>query len=277
VVVTLLLPDYRDKLSPLQRPPTDPVPMHGGPAGPPPPGGWPLLQMDGTVPPKNGGGGAAAPVVSYGGGGGGGGATGPPAPDKGDDVESMILKYINDMLSGNMSPYTDQVVQNLKNQAFETHQGATRRRKDALSEELISRGMFRSGEAPQKFTDIGREEEAGYSKDVRDIYTQKTMADYQAKADALDRAQKWLDSRRTYLMQHESNEVQKKIGLAQVSLGYARIQAEKEMLQMQLSRGGGGGGGADDFAAFLQLAGQLGVLNGPGGSAPAAPGNAHRR
>jgi hypothetical protein len=190
------------------------------------------------------------PIQASSSGGGGGGvaspaAFNPNAPQPGDDVEKQIWDYINGVLTGKNTAYNDQVVGNMKADAFRTATGRAAADKNSLSEDLISRGIFRSGIASSGMSAIDRGASTQYSKAVGDINQQKALSDYQNKIQALTMAQAWLDSKRNYLLQKESNAIQREIGLAQIKLGYAKIASEKELLQLQLAHMGGGGGGGD--------------------------------
>jgi hypothetical protein len=169
-------------------------------------------------------------------------------------VEKEIWDYINGILSGKNTAYSPTVVQNMNNSAFQTATGRAAADKQSLSDDLISRGVFRSGIAARGMSEIDRGASAQYSKDVRDIQTQKALSDFSNRMQALTAAQSWLDSKRTYLVQRESNAIQREIGLAQIKLGYAKIASEKELLQMQLAKMGGGGGSSIDPFAFLNAA-----------------------
>jgi hypothetical protein len=180
---------------------------------------------------------------------GGGGYSGPSAPafnpnapQPGDDVEKQIWDYINGVLGGKNTAYNDQVVGNMKQDAFRTSTARAGVDKNALSEDLISRGIFRSGIASSGMSSIDRGASAQYSKAVGDINEKKALSDYQNKMQGLTMAQQWLDSKRNYLIQRESNSIQREIGLAQIKLGYAKITSEMELLKYQLAHQGGGGG-----------------------------------
>lgn len=183
----------------------------------------------------------AAPAT----GGGGGVATpapfNPNAPQPGDDVEKTIWDYINGVLTGQNTAYSPQVVQNMKTNAFQTANSRSAADKNALSEDLISRGIFRSGIASSGMSAIDRSASAQFSKASGDIDQQKALADFANRMQALTQAQAWLDSKRNYLLQKESNAIQREIGLAQIKLGYAKIASEKELLQLQLAHMGNGG------------------------------------
>jgi hypothetical protein len=174
-------------------------------------------------------------------------------PSPGDDVEAEIWKYINGVLGGQNTAFNHKVVQGMKNSAFQTATGRAAADKQSLSDDLISRGIFRSGIAAKGMSDIDRGASAQYSKDVRDIKTQKALSDFSGRMQALNAAQAWLDSKRNYLVQRESNAIQREIGLAQIKLGYAKIASEKELLQLQLSKMGGGGGSSFDPLGILKL------------------------
>jgi hypothetical protein len=152
----------------------------------------------------------------------------------------------------------------MKNSAFQTATGRAASDKNTLGEDLISRGIFRSGIAASGMSSIDRGASAEYSKGVADIETKKALSDFQNRLAALTAAQQWLDSKRNYLVQRESNSIQREIGLAQIKLGYAKIASEKELLQLQLAHMGGGGGDNFDPISIINAAKCLANPTAPG-------------
>lgn len=169
----------------------------------------------------------------------------------------MILQHIQDMLSGKDAPYSPDRVEYLKGEAFRTAQGRSQAQRQQLDEDLITSGMFNSGARVRGRQDIVRGADTQYSQARGQILSTAEEQNFRARADALDRAQKWLDAKRQYLLQKESNDIQLRIGLAQIKLGYARIQAERDMLTQQLAARGGGGGSPSDFDLINGLYGHL--------------------
>jgi hypothetical protein len=165
----------------------------------------------------------------------------------------MIMAHIQGILSGQQVPFSDERVERLKGQALRTSQGRSEAARQALDEDLITSGMFRSGARVRGRQDIVRNEGAQYSQTAAGILNTAETENFKARTDALDRAQKWLDDKRNYLLQKESNDIQLRVGLAQIQLGYARIKAERDMLTQQLAARGGGGSGPSDTDLIRRL------------------------
>jgi hypothetical protein len=179
------------------------------------------------------------------------------APGPGDDVESMILGYIKDLLGGKFSAYSPEAVQGLRNKAQMTAQGRAEAERQQAFEDATNRGVPRGGQLGRAFFDIGRGTSGDISQRFQEIDIQKAESDVNLKLKGLDAAQRWLDSKRDYLTKKETNAITKSIGEAQIKLGYAKIASEEKMLQAQIdARPGGGGGGdttADDLGGLFKI------------------------
>ena len=195
-----------------------------------------------------GGAGAAGPARAAGGAGGAAGIPGVGVND-GTDFEGIIRNHILTAMKGFDAPTLDR----MKGQVFSAAMGRKAAGLESVNEDLVSRGLARSGIGAEAAIDLENKAQAEYTGGVTNIMIKEV--DY--KMQALDRAQKHLDSLRDYIVSRESNAIQREIGLAQIKVAYAKIAAEKENLQLTLAaRGGGGGGGAPDpFEQFMRLAG----------------------
>lgn len=204
----------------------------------------------------------AAPAPAPPGGGAPAGPPPPPAPKApGDGIEDDILARLREMLAGHDVPFTDDVVSRMRSQAFATSRGRLPAENDAIYRDAARRGMLRGGETGERVDAARRAAGDQYGAASNEILTKQVVVNFQARLDALDRAQKWLDSQRSYLLGKESNAIQREIGLAQIKLGYSKIEAEKEMLLLQLDRmggGGGGGGGEDPLLGFIDILNRYG-------------------
>jgi hypothetical protein len=194
--------------------------------------------------------------------GGGGGGTGASAfgssiaavpANVGGAVEDQIYQHVLDLLNGKSDPYSDERLGRLKGSLFSAAQGRARSDQDQLDEDLISSGMFRGGDRIKGRAAIRRGASRDYTAGVGQLLNAQETTRYQARLDALDRAQKWLDAKRQYLLASEDNQIKLKIGLAQIQLGYAKIASEEKQLQLQLSARGGGGGGPSDEDLLRQI------------------------
>lgn len=180
------------------------------------------------------GGGAAGGSLAMGGGGRGGraGRRGQPAPP---DIESSLQSGLSEMLQSE-GPFNDQVVQNLRSQArmdaYAPVEGQIRQSDD----DAVQRGLFRSGIPLDQQRQAREGAAARYSQATTQIENNAVLQNHQARLGALDRAQKWLDSKRQWILANETNALNRELGLKQVALGYARIQAESSALDRQLSQ-----------------------------------------
>jgi hypothetical protein len=177
-----------------------------------------------------------------GGSGSGGGSQPAPVALPGGDVEADILAYIQSALKGSPSGYTDEVLAALTGKAKREEEGRRAADTEGFNEDLAGRNLFRSGIAARGALGIRNEASARYSGRVQGIYVEKQRQDAQMKLQYIGLLEKWLADRRDYLLRKEGNDIQRQIGLAQITLGYAKLAQEKELLLLQLHSGGGGGG-----------------------------------
>lgn len=237
-------------------------PTGNGPVGPCPPGQ--ALSHGGNPnnplrcrPVSGGGGGRGGPIAPHPvvPGGPHGAQTGVDGASQ-DSMSSTIWNTIQDALNGKFSPYDPSTIAAMKGQVFSAAMGRKAAGEQSVNDDLVSRGLARSGIGTSAHIDLENAANQAYTGGVTQIMIDKAQKEAAIKLQALDAAQKHLDSLRAYIVSRESNANQREIGLAQIQLGYAKIKSEKELLQMQLAKMGGGGGGQDWGNIFLQLAGQ---------------------
>lgn len=172
-----------------------------------------------------------------GGGGGGGAGGGGPYLDEGADLSGMdaqIAESLRRGLSGEDAPFTDEMVRTLNQRALKTAKGQARANTEGLRDDLIARGLLRSGIYARGAEGIRSSAMSDYSSQAQDIRMQQITKNYEARMAGLDRAQNWVNAKRQYLLGKESNRIQYEVGMAQVGAAYARIAAEKEALNMQM-------------------------------------------
>jgi len=118
--------------------------------------------------------------------------------------------------------------------------------------------MTRSGLVTDAMAGVQRSATSEYTGGVRKILIEKAKSDTMLKVQGIQMAQAWLGQRRQYILGLEGTQAQKELGMAQIRLGYARIQAEIRMTQMQINAMGSGGGGGpdDDWVMLSNLLGQ---------------------
>jgi hypothetical protein len=193
-----------------------------------------------TKKPASAGGGCTDIVGQAGGGapaGGGGGAariTAPPAaPYAG--IEKEIWDQISALMGGELSAFGPDAMRAMRNRAQMTAMGRGRAERDALTELMVNNGMLRSGMAARGFADIERGVSGEIGSRFGELDIAKAQSDVQLKLRGLDLATQFLREREQYLLGKESNAITREIGLAQVKLGYAKINAERDMLSQQLA------------------------------------------
>lgn len=186
-----------------------------------------------------------------------------------DALQQSILDTINGVLSGKDVPFDDKTISRLKDQAFAATSGRVGAAQDTLNQDLIRRGVFRSGIAAQNQQDLQRAGIQQYGQSATQIDIDARQANYEARMAGLDRAEKDLDRQQQYVLQKEMNEIDREKALATIKLGYARIASEEKQLKMSLdAKGkGGGGGGYDPVDALIAqyFAGQSSAPQNPFG------------
>ena len=223
-------------------PPTAPEPTPEPEPGetPPPTGQW----IDQGKPP--------GPPAA---GGGYGGGPGIPSFDFGPgyEHESDIWQFIEDMMNGNMSAYSPAALERMYGKLLQTSQGRARAAREEIRSDAVSRGMFRSGMVSDAMAGVQRGVSADVTKGMRSIMMRKAEADVKLKLQGLQQAQVWLQQRRNYVLAQAQDSLAREMGMAQIELGYAQINSQIQMLQMQLA----GMGGGDDNDIDADLLGQL--------------------
>jgi hypothetical protein len=168
-------------------------------------------------------------------------------------LEGSILEQIMAGLQGG-TRFTPEVMAILAGQAHAQSRGAAKRGTEAIQSDALRRGLGRSPAGTQRgIADVQRGAEGQYAQTVAQQQLAKINGDYQDKTAALDRAQKYLDSQRDYILRADMTAAAREASAAQISLGYARIQAERGNLQMQLD--------AQWRALQAQIAAQFGLTN----------------
>lgn len=184
---------------------------------------------------QGGGGGGAAGA----GGGGGlgaspGGGLGAPAGLSG--VSGTIWDTLNGVLKGGQTRFTPEVMATLAGQAKSLEQGQIKTGTDAVTSDAIRRGIYRSPAVNPDVANVVRGAQGNYSQTIAQQQVAKVSADFQDKMGALDRAQKFLDSARDYLLRSDMNAIDRERIRAQLALGYANIASQQQMLTQQLTQ-----------------------------------------
>lgn len=190
------------------------------------------------APNGNGGGG--------GGTGGGGGARAPMPAIPGAFQADTLWAEIEKRLKGTDTRYTPGVMSSLLGEVKQGAEARAGRDIESSDADLQRRGLLRSTIAAGAARDI----RAGASSQVmagrNQIMRAKIDADYQDRTQAIQAAQAWIDSLRSYVASANATAASRDAAMANITLGYARLQQEMAMLreryqqQLQLLLLGGG-------------------------------------
>jgi hypothetical protein len=142
--------------------------------------------------------------------------------------------------------YTPEVVSSLLGEAkMQAGQGKTQQTEEALAN-AARRGMARSPTQNAMFRDINARASGQLLNTRNQISRAKIDADFQDKTEAINSAQKWLDSMRDFVARMEGTQAQREAAMANVTLGYARLRQEmdkmRELYAQQLNSSLFGGG-----------------------------------
>lgn len=187
----------------------------------------------------NQGGVGTPPPVPQAGGGGGGGTGIPPATKAGPDAYSnqlydMMLKGIQDSMAGKFVPYGPDAINAIKSGLFQSSTGRAAAGKQALGQDLVRRGISRSGIAVEQNAAIDRSAASDYTGGVRDVLIKAAEANYQAKVNALQEARQIATLRQQYDLANARNELERNIANQNAQLAYFRIEQERKNLEAQL-------------------------------------------
>lgn len=194
-----------------------------------------------------GGGAAAGPKVGAPGAGGGPGANGQCPPGWPANVCAMFglgtgPGSVGSMLEGNLKQllgggtrYTPEVMQRLAAQSKSQTEAQVANATASANEDAAARGVFTSGGAAEQATAIRAAGDARFSADNRQYQIEKVNADFEDKLAGIDRAQKWLDSLRTYAAQLDQTQADREKTDATIRLGYAQLAQQKELFIKQLA------------------------------------------
>lgn len=180
-----------------------------------------------------------------GGGGGGGGAStsiatvAPPPPipqyrpiQPSGPTWDLLVRGVEEAY--NRLPYTDDVINAMKAKLFASSAGRTAAAKQAAGQDIVRRGLSRSGIATETLAGIERAGASDYSGGVRDILIKAAEENYKARLSALDRAKEVVALKAQYDLANARNQLDRDIAVSNAALGYARIQQEAMNLAASL-------------------------------------------
>lgn len=175
------------------------------------------------------------------GGGGGGGAGGPAAPRppsfadpanlQSDIIWQEILKRLNAP-----SRYTPEVMSAFKGEIKGQGDRERELQVQASDESLQRRGLIRSPIAAEAERQIRGNVSQGMLAENNKLMRAKIDADYQDKSQAIKEGMDWINSLRDFVARSSATRAQYDVGMANVQLGYARLQQEMSMLREQYTQ-----------------------------------------
>lgn len=168
-----------------------------------------------------------------GGGGGGGGGKGPAKlGDPGKGMNALIQNQLKGIISGKFSPFSAKTLDALNQQTAESARAQELNNRDQITRDAISRGMFRSGATGAELAAATRGAGSQITQGARANAVEGAKANFQARQQALQQSQQWLDSLRTWVLNSDKNAMQKQQMMA--SIAQASASAKMQEQQMQL-------------------------------------------
>lgn len=184
-----------------------------------------------------GGGGGGA-----GGGGGGGGVGGSKFGITGGsglmDMFSGQSKTIWDnltpIISGQQTRYSPEVLASMDANAKVAALGQAKAGRDAVLKDSITRGLGRSGIPSRGIETAQRDATMAYTAASNLNRVEKAKADFADRMAAIDAAEKWLGQMQAYVTTLDQTAAGREKAIAEIALGYSRIQADRDMLALRL-------------------------------------------
>jgi hypothetical protein len=136
---------------------------------------------------------------------------------------------------GEQTRYNPETMGYLEGQARVDRAGNIDAGTESIYSDAITRGMGRSGPTSAGVSNVVRDANRTYASTVTQMRVKKVEQDFEDRMGALDRMQKALDSRQAYILGLDQTAAQREQSITQIALGYARIAAERQMLEMRLN------------------------------------------
>lgn len=167
-----------------------------------------------------------------GGGGKGGGKGGGGVLDPGQLASEELWKAIMARLNG-QTRYTPEVMSSLLGGVKTTAEAQGQQLLKQSDADLALRGIARSGVAASAARDINQNTANQILGSKNAILKAKIDADYQDKNQAIRDGLDWLNSLRDFVARMTATKAQKDAAMANIALGYAKLQQELELLREQ--------------------------------------------
>jgi len=176
--------------------------------------------------------------VGPGGGGAGGGAGGGKAGGGKGVLDPALLQsniLWEEILKRLHAPsrYSPQVMSSMLGGTKLAAEGSANRQEQAAMADLARRGMLRSGLAGAAFRDIRASTEGNILAERNKLLKSKIDADFEDKTTAIKEGMDWLNSLRSFVSSMSATAAQKDAAMANIQLGYARLQQELQVMREQ--------------------------------------------
>jgi hypothetical protein len=152
------------------------------------------------------------------------------------ELDETIMQGVRDAMSGKLNPFDPETIARMRAQSFQAAQGQGEQAKAAVSRDIASRGLGRSGIAVNQNASVDRATSAQVGKGMRDVLVTAAQENYKAKVSALERAQSYLDQRRQFALANLRSTQDYQIASSNINLGYARLAQEATNLEKQLKQ-----------------------------------------
>lgn len=168
----------------------------------------------------------------------------------GGKMDTQIRENVEGILSGKIKRFTPELKERKKQTLFTSIMARKEAERRGLESDISARGVSRGGVMARGQTELRQTALQAYGEGINQMEIEEIMAEFDDRNAALDRAQKWLDSRRSYELQKEQIQAQREATAAQISLGYAQIAAGERNAKRAASAARAGLGLSRDRFAF---------------------------
>ena len=171
----------------------------------------------------------------YGGGGGAGGGGGIPGLGQGRVESSTIWQAILDRLNGG-TRYTPEAMSGFLSEVKNTAEAQSANQAEEATAAAAATGMGRAPGLQRQLAGIRANTYGQVLSAKNQLMKAKIDADYQDKTSAIQQGLDWLNSLRTYTANMAATQAQKAAAMANIDLGYARLNQEQNSMREQYAQ-----------------------------------------
>lgn len=161
----------------------------------------------------------------------------PPAPFAYSPSTMEFDKYLQDILKQGLSApsrYTPEALQALYGEITRQASNRIQQGSAAVRADAARRNMQRAGSTGASLLDVRNQAETAQGQANVGVLTAKINADHQDKLDAIDRAQRYLDSLRDSEYRMQLSAEQRRQYDSNLALSYAQLDQQRTLLEMNL-------------------------------------------